>query len=205
MTDPRPVVAAFDFDGTLTYRDSLLPFAIFVRGKLCSTLCLTMELPYLLGFICGVASRQTAKERLLARFFGGEHTETIARWGREFAAKGVPLLLNPEAMERFYWHKRQGHRCVIVSASIDAYLGPWALDNGFDDVLASRLERSADSKITGKLDGKNCWGPEKVRRLEELLGSKSEYTLFAYGDSRGDQEMLALADYSYKGTFANTL
>lgn len=198
MSEERPVVAAFDFDGTLTYRDSLLPFAIFVRGKLRSTLNLTIELPRLLGFILGIVPRQKAKEGLLSRFFGGEHIETMRRWGQEFAYQGIPHLLRPKAMQKFYWHKKQGHRCVIVSASADIYLSPWAYSVGFNDVLGSRLSVLPDHTVDGTLEGPNCWGAEKVRRLEVLLGPKSGYTLYAYGDSRGDEEMLAIADYSFK-------
>lgn len=201
MTDTRPVVAAFDFDGTLTYRDSLLPFTIFVRGKWRTTWNLLLELPKLMGFVCKVTSRQTAKEGLLTRFFGGESVEQMHQWGESFAAHCLPLLLRPEAMERFHWHKEQGHRCVLVSASIDAYLTGWAKHVGFDDVICSRLEVTADQRITGRLVGLNCWGPEKTRRLEILLGPKTRYTLYAYGDSRGDQELLALADYPFKRTF----
>lgn len=201
MTQTLPVVAAFDFDGTLTYRDSLMPFGIFVQGKLLSTLSVTLALPYLLGFVCKIVSRKKAKEALLARFFKGEHIESLRKWGQEFASKGIPFLLRPEAMQRFYWHKSQGHRCVVVSASIDAYLNPWAYSVGFNDVLCSRLEVTADQKVTGKLLGQNCWGPEKVSRLEELLGPREGYVLYAYGDSRGDREMLAAADYAYERTF----
>ena len=200
MTDARPVVAAFDFDGTLTYHDSLLPFAIYTQGKMRSTLNLTVELPRLLGFVLKIVPRQCAKEGLLRRFFGGEHVETVSKWGQEFAHKGIPLLLRPEAMERFHWHKQQGHRCVIVSASVDVYLNPWGYSVGFNDVLGSRLAVD-DHLITGKLEGQNCWGPEKVKRLEQLLGPKSGYELYAYGDSRGDKEMLELADHAYNGTF----
>lgn len=200
MSDPLPVVAAFDFDGTLTYRDSLLPFAIFTRGRLRSTLLVTAVLPQLLGFIVKLIPRQQAKEALLSQFFKGEHVETMRRWGQEFAHKGIPLLLRPEAMNRFFWHKQQGHRCVIVSASVDIYLAPWAYSVGFNDVLSSRLAVE-DDKITGKLVGANCWGPEKVRKLEALLGPKSGYQLYAYGDSRGDKEMLELADFGFNGTF----
>lgn len=201
MTETLPVVAAFDFDGTLTYRDSLLPFAIFTRGKLSSTFRVTLELPRLLGFALRIVPRQKAKEGLLRRFFGGEHIETLRKWGHEFAYKGLPFLLRPEAMERYYWHKQQGHRCIIVSASVDIYLSPWAYSVGFQDVLSSRLAVTPDNIATGKLEGLNCWGPEKVRRLEGLLGPKSGYTLYAYGDSRGDREMLSIADHAYDGTF----
>lgn len=201
MMEERPVVAAFDFDGTLTYRDSLLPFAIFIRGKLKSTFNVTLALPYLLGFILHIVPRQKAKEALLRQFFKGEHIETLRKWGQEFALRGIPLLLNPKAMERFLWHKKQGHRCIVVSASIDIYLNPWAYHAGFNDVLGSRIEVGDDNTFTGKLVGLNCWGPEKVRRIEQLLGPKSNYVLYAYGDSRGDKEMLELADYAYNETF----
>ena len=74
---------------------------------------------------------------------------------------------------------------------------PWALKTGFDDVIASHLETREDGRITGNLLGENCFGIEKVRRLEALLGPKSGYTLYAYGDSRGDRELLSSADYAY--------
>lgn len=201
MTDARPVIAAFDFDGTLTYRDSLLPFAIFTRGRWQSTLLLCLEVPRLLGFLLKIVPRQIAKEGLLRRFFGGEHAETMRKWGQEFAYKGLPLLLRPQAMERFHWHKQQGHRCILVSASIDVYLTPWAYSVGFQNVLSSKLAISAEKAVTGRLEGNNCWGAEKVKCLEQLLGPKSGYILYAYGDSRGDQEMLQMADYAYHGTF----
>lgn len=200
MSELKPVVAAFDFDGTLTYHDSLLPFAIFIRGKLKSTFLLLLVLPWMLAFVLKIISRQSAKEKLLRSFFGGEHVETMNRWGEEFAKHGIPFLLRPAAMERFQWHKAQGHRCVIVSASIETYLKPWAKIVGFDDVLASRLEVK-EQKVTGRLQGLNCWGPEKIQRLEELLGSKVGYVLYAYGDSKGDFDMLEIADYAYKKKF----
>ncbi len=68
---------------------------------------------------------------------------------------------------------------------------------GFDDVIATRLESHEDGTVTGKLSGANCFGSEKVRRLEALLGAREGYSLYAYGDSRGDKELLSSADYPY--------
>ncbi len=98
-------------------------------------------------------------------------------------------------MTRLHWHQRQGHRCVLVSASMDIYLKPWAAAAGFDDVVCSTLEFH-DGRVTGRLAGGNCYGDEKARRLAQLLGEQ-DYTLYAYGDSRGDKELLAMADYGY--------
>jgi HAD superfamily hydrolase (TIGR01490 family) len=109
----------------------------------------------------------------------------------------LPGLLREEALQRLAWHRRQGHRCVVISASLGVYVQPWALQAGFDEVIASRLETTADGCVTGKLAQGNCYGAEKVRRLEALLGDRAGYTLYAYGDSRGDRELLSLADHAY--------
>jgi len=100
-------------------------------------------------------------------------------------------------MRRLAWHKQQGHRCVVISASLDLYVRPWAIKEGFDDVIATLLDVKGDGCVTGKLSGANCFGIEKVRRLETLLGSREDYSLYAYGDSRGDRELLSFADYAY--------
>jgi HAD superfamily hydrolase (TIGR01490 family) len=202
MTD-KQVIAAFDFDGTLTTRDSLLPFLIFIKGYWLTAALLTLELPWLIGYLFGWVARRRTKERILRRFFGGEKIQTLRTWGEEFAhSHSLSQLLNPQAMERLRWHQRQGHRCIIVSASIDIYLYPWIAIHHIKDLVSSRLEVSPDKKVEGRLIGLNCWGPEKTRRLTELVGPKNEYVLYAYGDSRGDKELLEMADYPYLGRFS---
>lgn len=193
----KPVVAAFDFDGTLTYRDTLFPFLLraagwgrFVRHAFALT-------PTLAGYGLGMIRNDVAKQRVLTRFFAGINIDILRDKATEFAEHELPGLIRPEAARRFDWHKKQGHRCIVISASLELYVRHWALKTGFDDVLASRLETLEDGSVTGNLLGKNCFGIEKVRRLEELLGSRSGYTLYAYGDSRGDKELLSGADYAY--------
>jgi HAD superfamily phosphoserine phosphatase-like hydrolase len=88
-----------------------------------------------------------------------------------------------------------------VSASIDLYLRPWAERYGFEEILASTLEVDSKGNVTGKLKGKNCCGVEKTKRLTNYLGPKETYQLYAYGDSLGDQELLALADYPFYRSF----
>jgi phosphoserine phosphatase len=68
----------------------------------------------------------------------------------------------------------------------------------FDACLSSRLSLDAQGCVTGKLLGSNCWGIEKVARLQDWLQRpRNTYTLYAYGDSRGDLELLAAADHPY--------
>ena len=81
---------------------------------------------------------------------------------------------------------------MLVSASPELYVTPIGRRLGFDTVLATRLEVGADGRLTGRLQGANCRGPEKVMRLREWRGEGLSID-YAYGDSAGDREMLDLA------------
>jgi phosphatidylglycerophosphatase C len=195
------IVAAFDFDHTMIDRDSLLPFLFFTTGYARSLYRLAKLLPYLLRFIVKDLSRQAAKEKILSDFFAGQSLADLQNKGRLYAAKRLDSYIKPQALNRLHWHQSQGHECVLVSASIDLYLIPWALQHGIKRVISSRLEVTPEGIITGQLQGLNCWGEEKKRRILEELGPKDQYQLYAYGDSRGDFELLSLADYPFYRRF----
>lgn len=193
----RPVVAAFDFDGTLTRRDTLLPFLLHALGAPAVMRHALILSPTLAGYGLGLIRNDVAKERVFAQTIAGTDIGALRDKAMEFAEYKLPGLIRSEAINRFDWHKKQGHRCIVISASLELYVKPWALKTGFDDVLASRLETRENGTITGKLSGGNCFGIEKIRRLEALLGARNSYTLYAYGDSRGDKELLSAADHAY--------
>jgi HAD superfamily hydrolase (TIGR01490 family) len=195
--DEKPVVAAFDFDGTLTRRETLLPFLLHTLGAAAVARHALVLLPTLVGYALHLIRNDVAKERVFVRCLAGMHMDELQQEAERFAAYVLPGLLRHEAMQRLEWHKQQGHRCVVISASLELYVRLWAIKAGFDDVIATRLETQEDGRITGKLSGANCFGIEKVRRLEALLGAREGYTLYAYGDSRGDRELLSYADYPY--------
>jgi phosphoserine phosphatase len=64
------------------------------------------------------------------------------------------------------------------------------------EIISTEIEIS-NNKITGKLSTANCYGPEKVNRLKKLLSMDDYSTIYAYGDSKGDREMLALAQHPH--------
>lgn len=193
----KPVVAAFDFDGTLTRRETLLAFLLHTLGPLRVARDALMLSPTLAGYALKMIPNDVAKQRVFVRCLGGMGIDELRRQGEQFAATTLPGLMRPEAMRRLAWHRQQGHRCVVISASLELYVRPWAIQAGFDDVLATHLEIRADGTTTGMLSGNNCYGIEKVRRLDALLGARDGYTLYAYGDSRGDRELLSAADHAY--------
>lgn len=203
QTANKPVVAVFDFDGTLTHRDTLFPFLLHVAGPLKFVLKFISLLPTLTAYALKLMRNDIAKIRVLHRFLANMDLAMVNQHAQQFAEKILPTLLRSEAMQRFEWHKQQGHRCVIVSASLENYLQPWASKVGFDDILGSRLEIQADGTSSGRLLGENCFGPEKVHRLTNLLGQLDHYTLYAYGDSRGDKELLSVADYPFYRKFTH--
>jgi phosphatidylglycerophosphatase C len=189
----RLPIAAFDFDRTLIDRDSLLTFIRFIKGTkaLIKLPLLGKKLaPYLIGKL----SRQEAKEILLKFYFKGLPFDFLEENAKNFVLT-LDRLIKKEAYQKFIWHRSKGHRCLLVSASLDVYLLPWAQKHGFEAVLSSSLELE-NNIITGHLSGKNCWGEEKKHRLISYLGSQHG-PLYAYGDSMGDKEMLEMADFPF--------
>lgn len=190
-------VAAFDFDGTITYKDSFPAFLFYAVGPAKAIWNFFLSSPLLICYALKLVSRQKAKEGVLTRFFKGWPVEKLAQIGEGFAREKIPQTIRPEALERLKWHQGRGDCLALVSASIDIYLRPWGKSMGFDHILTSRVEVDRDGKVTGFLIGSNCRSEEKVRRLEESVGPIDEYELFAYGDSDGDQELLEAADHSF--------
>ena len=195
-----PTVAAFDFDGTLSRRDSLLPFLVFVRGAGATARAVVAERRRFEGVLRGTASRDEAKEALLTRLLAGVDARELRELGEVYAGRLVDRELRLSMRRRLEWHRRSGHRVVIVSASPTIYLETAGRILGVDAVLATELEVDGEGRLTGRLSGRNCRGAEKARRLQAWLdGSNRQPSarpreLWAYGDSQGDAEMLALAD-----------
>jgi phosphatidylglycerophosphatase C len=192
-------IAAFDFDGTLTKRDTLFGFLVQACGRRKVARAIAAATPVVVNGRLrpqadGPHYRDSSKELLLARLFEGEDAERIAEEGRRYATT-LPERLRPDCQAQVDWHRAQGHELVIVSASLLAYLEPFAADHGFDHVIAVGLEADADGKLTGRLTGPNVRGPEKAVRLRAWLDGRPAdevAALWAYGNSSGDHELLEL-------------
>jgi phosphatidylglycerophosphatase C len=189
---PR-TVAVFDFDGTLTRGDTLLPFLRRVGGGLPLAGALLAGCVRL-GLAPAGYRRDRAKEAVLARVMAGESVERLAPLADAYAADLVARRLLPPTCRRLEWHRESGHAVVIVSASPELYVSAVGRRLGVDAVLGTRLEVGDDGRLTGRLAGPNCRGPEKAVRLQAWLGP-GPAQLWCYGDSAGDAELLALADH----------
>lgn len=189
-------VAAFDFDGTLTYHDTLVPFLMRVRGRAVVARALAASSPELLRAAAGLETRQRAKEAVLIRTLNGWWLDELLPIAEDFARAIVEHGLRPDRVARLRWHQAQGHEVVLVSAGLDLLVSAVGRLLGCTDVLATRLEVDRRGRVTGRLFGNNVRGPVKVERLREWLADDGvSVRMWAYGDSDGDTEMLAMADH----------
>jgi len=186
-------VAAFDFDGTLSTRDNFVHFLFRAAGARMTAQTLAASGVRVAGNGRSEWRRDALKAEVLRRLFAGYDAERLDELGRAFAFDIVRRHLREDAVDRVDWHRTQGHKLVVVSASLGVYVRPVAERLRFDAVLATELEVGPDRKLTGNLVGANVRGAEKARRLDAWLGDQPAY-VWAYGDSSGDRELWARAD-----------
>lgn len=190
------VIAAFDVDGTLTTRDCVRPFLERAAGRhrLVTSL---MRRPVATVVAAARRDRDRFKEIIVGGSLRGKLIADVETIGEQFAQFVLVNWLRPDTLRRLRWHQRSGHRTVIVSASLAAYLRPLALRLGIDDVLCTDSIRFGD-RYGDRLDGPNCRADEKRRRLDQFLEERqwAHAEVWAYGDSAGDRQLLARADHA---------
>ena len=185
-------VYAFDFDGTLTNRDSLLAFIRYAKGTMAFCLGFLLHAPWLVLMLLGLYPNWKAKQRVFSYFFRGMPLEAFDTLCQAFA-KDNRHLLRPLALQTIEKVRSEEAEVVIVSASIDNWVQPFFPDV---KVIGTQVE-VINGRLTGRFLTKNCYGQEKVNRLLDFLPDRHSYRLIAYGDSRGDQELLAFADEAH--------
>ena len=192
MSTQKPVIAAFDFDCTITTTDS---FRLFFKFLLGSRRYYTMLLRHfwpLAGYALGIVSNERAKGILLRGFLRGMTLDDFERHCRDYAASHHHIV-RPEAEEAIARHLLQGHQVVVITASIKQWVEPMV--DSRVAVLATELEVDDNGVITGNLATPNCYGLQKVERLRQWAARPlKDYHIIAYGDSRGDKELLFIAN-----------
>lgn len=193
------VVAFFDFDGTVTNKDSLLEFIRFVKGDTMFYFGFALHAPALALYKLKVISNQKAKEMMLKFFFGGMNADQFQEHCNLFIREKLPSLIRPKALLEINKLKEAGAEVVIVSASPENWLRGWC-DQQHITCVATKLVLAND-RITGKINGLNCHGEEKVRRINSEFNLSDYSYVYAYGDTPGDRHMLALANYKFYKPF----
>ncbi len=186
-------IALFDFDGTITYNDSMFEFIMFCSGKFKFYLGFLILSPFLILNKAGLISSQKTKEIVLAYFL--KNFSKIKVTASHFSKTVLPKLIKKSALEKISKLKEEGYSIYIVSASASLWLQEWCDATGLH-LIATELE-IIDNKITGKILGKNCKGIEKANRIKKKFENQNIIIEFAFGDSAGDKEMLLMANKSF--------
>jgi len=195
-------VYCFDFDGTLTTSDTLLEFIKFAKGTSRFLMVFLMYSPLLVLMKLHLYPNWKAKQKIFAHLFAEMRIEKFDTLCRDFAEEKQDLL-RPMGIKRVHEALADGSLVYIVSASIDNWVRPFFHVRGLDKVtvLGTQIE-VVDGKLTGRFLSHNCYGEEKVHRISQVLPQdRSAYDIEAFGDSRGDKEMLAFADKGYYKPF----
>ena len=184
-------IAFFDFDGTITTKDTLFGIIRYQKGPAVLYAGMALLSPVLVMFKLKMLSNQRMKEIVLGLFFKGNSREKFQELSREYCIQELPKSIRPGAITAILDHTAAGRRVVVVSASAEDWVKPWCDGMGIE-CIGSRLQVE-NNRITGKLVGLNCNGDEKVRRIKEQITLSNYDTIYAYGDTSGDKPMLALA------------
>jgi len=191
-------IVAFDFDGTLTTRDTLMEFIRFACGSWALLWGIALYSPLLAAALLRAYPNDRAKQRFLAHFFKGMPYSQFCQLGREFADR-IERFQRDNVIKELVRCRNAGSKVYVITASIEEWVRPWCERQGIEKVLATRVE-VADGLLTGRFSTPNCYGREKVLRLLEMEPERTNYHLMAYGDSRGDKELLAFADVAVRVT-----
>ena len=189
------VVAFFDFDGTITFKDTFIEFIKYYKGIPKFLLGMLLLSPILILFKLKLIRNWKAKEIVLSYFFEGENIEKFKNKCNNYSSSRISKITRKKALEYIEIHKKSNHDIFVVSASAEMWLSKWC-EKMEIKLISTKLEIE-NSNLTGKILGKNCYGIEKVKRIKEEIDLDKYNLIFAYGDSRGDKEMLEIADYPY--------
>ena len=185
----------YDFDGTLTRRDSFLDFIRYTCGSRSLYCGLLLFSPLLILMKLRLYANGRAKERLFTHFFQGMSIRVFDDLCAKYGLSRADLLLDA-ARKAVNEVASTGYRIFIVSASVDRWVLPFFRDVPNVTVIGTQIEVE-NGLVTGRFSTPNCYGAEKVRRIQALLPYREQYKLIAHGDSRGDKEMLNYADQGY--------
>lgn len=195
-------VAVFDFDGTITRKDTLIEFIRFAKGSVALYWGMFVHLPWLVLMKLRLYDNGKTKEGVFSWFFKGMRIEELDELGQRFYEIQVAQLLYTDAVQAIKEHQQKGDKVVILSASIENWVKPFASALQADALCGTQVE-TQEGKLTGRFATKNCYGQEKVERLKQWLQGnriKDSYVI-AYGDSRGDKELLKFANEKHYKQF----
>ncbi len=182
-------IAFFDLDDTLVKGDTFFEFLSYTHGR--RKWINWIFVGPVITVLYALGKRQQAKEFMLSTFYKGWTRERLGELGASFALYRIEEMVNQEVMEDLEALKNSGVEIFIVSASLDFWIEPWTSQKGYT-LIASKAAFQ-NNRFTGKLDGVNCSGPEKVNRIKAEINLNEVDIVAGYGNHPKDAPMVELA------------
>jgi HAD superfamily hydrolase (TIGR01490 family) len=192
-------IAFFDFDGTITRKDTLLEIIKFIKGNAAFYVGFFVNSPWLIALKLKIIPNDQVKQKILSFFFAGIPEERFQMKCDLFIEERLPKLIRPGAMAEIDRLKVLGFDIVVISASAENWIRNWSNGHALK-LISSKLEVK-NGLITGKIEGRNCHGEQKVVSILERWDLREYDEIYAYGDSTGDKPMMALATKSFYRPF----
>lgn len=210
FTSGKDHLYIFDFDGTLTFKDSLIEFLRFSKGDAYTFLLFFIYSPLLILMKLGLYSNHKAKQKIFSFCFKGMLIRDFNTLCKNFAESKADLLrmVGLREIENLL---EKNAKVMVVSASLRNWTAPllgtcFNITDNLNDkgvfVIGTEIEE-VNGRVTGKFSTPNCYGQEKVNRVNAIIANRKDYHITAYGDSKGDKELLAFADESHYKPFRN--
>jgi phosphatidylglycerophosphatase C len=199
---PGMVLVIFDLDGTISRRDTFVPFVFgFLRRRPWRYPRLVLFLPALLAYLLGLSNRGALKGALLHYAMGGVSREDVDRWSTRHAQRVVDKGLHRDAVAAINSHLKNGHYLVLMSASVDCYVQRISVALGFHETICTTVVwNRASNTLNGRLQGSNIRGDKKAQQFRQLLSRLHPRESIAYGNSPADLEHMLLAT---RGVYVN--
>jgi HAD superfamily hydrolase (TIGR01490 family) len=191
VTQKQTIVAYFDFDGTITTKDTLIPFLLFAVGKLKFIYNLPRLITIVISYWLRIITNEQAKEKTLTLLLSGMKEYKLEHLAKAFALTQLHKYIKPVVYAKIEWHREHHHKLFLVSANLGVYLRYWANLHKLDGVIATELELENET-VTGRIKTRNCYAIQKVNRINEfLVANDTQFCYsYAYGNSAGDYELL---------------
>lgn len=184
----------FDFDGTLTYKDTMFLFLKFYNPSKFITEFIK-HIPLFILLKLKLADTEKVKKSFIASILKGERKEKIEEKAQQFFDENYPQIIRENALDFIHNMDRQKTESFIVSASLDIWVQPFAKKFGM--TLLSTEGEYQNGIFTGNFVGANCNGDEKVARIRKAIEGKRFDKTIAFGDTSGDKPMLKWANESH--------
>ncbi|WP_027384705.1 HAD family hydrolase [Epilithonimonas caeni] len=184
----------FDFDGTLTYKDTMFLFLKFYNPAKFSVQFLK-HIPLFVLLKLKLADTEAVKKNFISSILKGRSRHQIEKKAQQFFEENYPSLFRENALDFINNIDRQNTESYIITASLDLWVKPFA--DKFNMKLLSTQAEFKDDIFTGNFVGKNCNKEEKVNRIKLEIGDQKFDKIIAFGDTSGDKAMFKFANESH--------